>query len=111
MARLVEVKNSDDTSTFIAILDEDDDVEAVSRLGDAAVKLAGKAQAGLATMLSSAVGMASSVREALDGSPVQTATLEVGLQLTANGTVYVVGGEAQSAMKLSLTIAGPGPTT
>lgn len=110
MPKLLEVENADGTSTLVAVLEPGDDVQAVSRLGDAGVKLAGKAEQTMSSILRSAVGMASSVHEALDGSPVKTATLEVGVQLTATGNVYVVGGQAQAAIKLTLTMAGPAGT-
>jgi hypothetical protein len=108
MPKVLEITNADASTTLVAIAEAGDDVQAVSRIGDAGVAAAKKAEQAMTAILGSAVGMASSLREALDGSPVHTATLEVGIQLTTSGNVYVVSGETQAAIKVTLTVPGPG---
>jgi Trypsin-co-occurring domain 1 len=106
MAKLLEFTTTDGDGVVIASLAPGDDVQAVSRVGDAVQKV----EKSLADVLSMVRGVAFSFREALVSAPVESASIELGLQFTAKGNVYVVGAEVQSAIKVSLTVKPP-PTS
>jgi hypothetical protein len=100
MAKLLEFTTTDGTGAVIAALAPGDDVQAVTRASDTVQKL----EKNLADVLSIVGGVASSFGEALTSAPVESAIVELGLQFTAKGSVYVVGAEVQSAIKVSLTL-------
>jgi hypothetical protein len=76
------------------------EVSAVSRTGEVVEKI-GKS---LGEVLGVVGGIALGFHEAIKDAPVETAQLEFGLQFSAKGRLYVVDAEAQSAIKVTLTV-------
>lgn len=80
-------------------------MQAVSKVSEKALEAIEKAASGFDELLKPVVGMGLSLQNALQGSPVRQATIEVGVQFTAKGTLYVVESTAQAALKVTLTVA------
>ena len=104
MPKLLEFENADGSRTLVSVSLPGEDVRAVSRVSDKALETVEKVAAGFEEVLRPVVGMGASLRKALEGSDVKQATLEVGLQFTAKGTIYVVESQAQVGLKVTLTI-------
>jgi len=106
MAELLEIP-SHGGSVLIAVRGaEGDDVAAVGMLGKATKKV----KASLDDIFSVVSEVSRSFAEALAGAPVTSASLELSLQFTAGGRIYVVDSEAQAALKVTLSVTPAGRT-
>lgn len=77
-----------------------DEISVVSRAGEVVEKV-GKS---LGEVLGVVGGIAREFHNAIKDAPVETAQLEFGLQFSGKGRLYVVEAEAQSAIKVTLTV-------
>jgi hypothetical protein len=104
MPKVIEFDNADGPSTLVAISLPGDDVQAVSKVTDRAFEAVDKAESSFDRLLGPVVAMGSSLHRALQETPVQEATIELSVQISAKGTVYVVESQAQAAIKVSLSV-------
>jgi hypothetical protein len=101
MPKLLELDAAGGTVLFQVPAGEAE-VSAVSRTGEVVEKIAKS----LGEVLGVVGGIAQGFHDAIKDAPVNTAQLEFGLQFTAKGRLYVVDLEAQSAIKVTLTVNG-----
>jgi Trypsin-co-occurring domain 1 len=100
MAKLLELDVSGGTVLF-EVPAEEGEVSPVSRTGEVVEKIAKS----MGEVLGVVGGIAEGFHDAIKDAPVESAQLEFGLQFTAKGRLYVVDVAAQSAIKVTLTVA------
>lgn len=98
MAKLIEVEASGSPVRFLVRL-PGESVVAVGVLDTAIEKL----EVSLTELFKSVAAIATDFHTSISCSPVTEAELELGLQFTAKGSVYVMESEAQGAIKVRLT--------
>ena len=76
------------------------EIAAVSKTGEVVEKISNS----LGEVLGIVGGIAQGFHDAIKDAPVQSAQVEFGLQFTAKGRLYVVDLEAQSAIRVTLTV-------
>jgi hypothetical protein len=101
MPKLLELDAAGGTVLFQVPAGEAE-VEAVSRTGEVVKKIAKS----MGEVLGIVGGIAQGFHDAIKDAPVESAELEFGLKFTAAGRLYVVDLEAESAIKVTLTVKG-----
>jgi hypothetical protein len=99
MPKLLEFGGEDDR-VLIAVRVPGDEIEAIGRLDDT-IERVGKSVAEVFGMVGK---VANDFYETLKTAPVESAEVELGLQFTGKGRLYIVESEAQAAIKVKLVL-------
>jgi tetrahydromethanopterin S-methyltransferase subunit G len=97
MTKLLEFEED---GVLVAVPTPGDEIEAVGRL-DETIERIDKSVAEVFDMVGK---VARDFYGTLKTAPVETAEVELGLQVTGKGRLYVVESEAQAAIKVKLTL-------
>lgn len=108
MPQILQLENVDGTRTLVALSSAGEDVQAISKLSEKALGSVTDAAARLDELLKPIVGLGTSIHAAIAGTPISSATVEVGIQFTASGTLYVVEAQAQAALNVTLSLTSDG---
>ncbi|MGV0583731.1 CU044_2847 family protein [Mycobacteroides chelonae] len=92
--------SSQDGPILVRVAESPGDVVAVSRAEDLVEKTATSMRQAFAM----AAGVAHDFHDAIKKSPVDSATVEFGVQFTGKGRLYIVESEAQCAFKVTLNV-------
>jgi hypothetical protein len=105
MAKLLEFPTPDGDVRIL--VREPQDVVGAVGVTDKAIE---RVDESLDEVLAVARRVATSVRDALKGAPVESAEVEFGLQLSSKGSVYIFEAGAQATLVVRLTVnpASPG---
>ena len=100
MPRLLELDAPGGT-ILVEVPAVEGEVSAVSRTGEVVEKIAKS----MGEVLGVVASVARGFHEAIKDAPVESAQLEFGMQFTVSGRLYVVETAAQSAIKVTLSVA------
>jgi Trypsin-co-occurring domain 1 len=104
MPKLLEFEG-DNEKILIAVPTPGDEIEAIGRLDDT-IEQVGKSMADILGMVA---GVARGFHTTLRSAPVDQAEVELGLQVTGKGRIYIVETEAQAAIRVKLVLRPSGP--
>jgi Trypsin-co-occurring domain 1 len=99
MPKLLEFEG-DDEQVLVAVRTPGDEIEAIGRLDDT-IERVGKSMTDVLKMVSK---VAYDFYETLKTAPVESAEVELGLQFTGKGRLYIVESEAQAAIRVTLML-------
>jgi hypothetical protein len=106
MPKLLEFEG-DGEQVLVAVRTPGDEIEAIGRL-DETIERVGKSMTDVFGMVGK---VAHDFYEALKTAPVESAEVELGLQFTGKGKLYVVESEAQAAIRVKLALRPAGTAT
>jgi hypothetical protein len=100
MPRLLELDAPGGT-ILVEVPAAEGEIAAASRAGEVVQKIAKS----MGEVLGVVASVARGFHEAIEDAPVESAQLEFGLQFTVSGRLYVIDTAAQSAIKVTLSVA------